>query len=173
MKRICMLLPTVVIALFGTQVNAQSINPCSLVQIGGTYQANSDSVCIGAPTPFPPHTQPTLSTRQSMNTELAAHAVSGLRELIAEVRGLREDLKAHAKNLADARTGFDSSTKATAAAQEVWRTQALAKVVDDLKKVPVLMAADPVLQTTLQGKLRADLADDATFIAALRTALAK
>lgn len=101
---------------------------------------------------------------------LAARQLQVQQALLVEVQQLRRDLNANTVKLEETRKAFGDASATVQKAQEQWRDTALATLVDDVKKVPTVLAANALLHEALLPLVRTRLLDDPLFLQAVQDA---
>jgi hypothetical protein len=155
---------TLIVGVALSHVAFAQHDPC--VTIGGKLTIyTTDIICEGG--------NIGLVRRDQIDAILASQAVVELRSLVAEIRGLRQEMKTHAESLVQARAKFDSSSKDVATAQEKWRKEALTQTLADIAAVPSRLGANEALRAAMLSALKEELPKDPAFLEALQTAVKK
>lgn len=115
-----------------------------------------------------PLTNETHHEKNETDVRLAAQTIADLRTLIAEIRGLRAEMREYQQKLAQAKAEYDIAIKTTTASQESWQAKALNDTLESVEKIPARLALDKNLREALLTSLKDELPKDSDFIETLR-----
>lgn len=146
-------------------------NPCSLIGLQGSLRSGA---CLTSTNDgIFPNVIPNVAIHgdvNDVNAKLIAVAVLELRTLNTLIKKLGEDMNSYRVALGQAQSGFEVATKTSIEKQESWRKTALEKTLADVQLIPAKLAVDEDLRKALLAVLKQQLADDPTFVQAVRDA---
>lgn len=115
-----------------------------------------------------PVTNEVSNEKDEVNTRLASQTIADLRTLIAEIRGLRAEMRDYQQQLAQAKASYNATIKANTSAQEAWQVKALNETLESVEKIPARLALDKNLHEALLTSLKDELPKDPDFIETIR-----
>jgi len=145
-------------------------DPCPILR-GDNYSVDANAVgtngirCVEKRFPYPNRV---FNEKDEAILRIGALTITELRTIIAEIRGLRAEMRDYQQQLAQAKASYNATIKANTSAQEAWQVKALNETLDGVEKIPARLALDKNLREALLTSLKDELPKDQDFIETLR-----